>query len=120
MKSWLDNNLKGIQIKLDGKSHSLRLTQLADDATIFVNSKQEITIALNLIEIFGSFSGLKLNRNKTEGIWLGKLKHCKEKYENINWSTSVVKSLGVYFGRNKAECKKLNIEKQLQKNRKKH
>jgi hypothetical protein len=30
-----DNNLKGIQIKLEGRTHSLKLSQLADDTTIF-------------------------------------------------------------------------------------
>ena len=37
-------------------------------------SKDEISRALNLIETFGTLSGLKLNRNKTESIWLGALK----------------------------------------------
>jgi hypothetical protein len=30
---------------------------------------------MNIIEEFGNLSGLKLNKNKTEGIWLGRLKH---------------------------------------------
>ena len=51
-------------------------------------------------------------------MWLGKLKHCKDKYENINWLKSVVKCLGVYFGRNREECRRLNIEKQLIKTEK--
>jgi hypothetical protein len=38
-------------------------------------SKHEITIAMNIIEEFGNLSGFKLNKNKTEGIWLGRLKH---------------------------------------------
>jgi hypothetical protein len=38
--------------------------------------------------------------------------------ENINWVTDYVKCLGIYFGHNKAECKKLNIEKQLLKSEK--
>lgn len=63
-----DNNIKGIQIKLDNKTHSLKLSQLTDDTTIFVKSKQEYKVALNIIEIFGSLSGLKLNRYKTDGI----------------------------------------------------
>ena len=33
-----DKNLKGIQIKLDGRTHSLKLSQLADDTTVFVQS----------------------------------------------------------------------------------
>jgi hypothetical protein len=32
---------------------------------------------MNEIDIFGSFVGLVLNRNKAEGIWIGKLKNCK-------------------------------------------
>jgi hypothetical protein len=32
--------------------------------------------------------------------------------------TDYVKCLGIYFGHNKAECKKLNIEKQLLKSEK--
>ena len=113
-----DKNLKGIQIKLDGRTHSLKLSQLADDTTVFVQSKIEISIAFNIIETFGSFSGLILNRNKTEDMWIGCLKHCKDKIENINWVTDYVKCLGIYFGHNKAECKKLNIEKQLLKSEK--
>ena len=109
------HNIKGIQIKLDSKSHSLKLSQLADDTSVFVSSKQEISLILNLIEIFGSLSGLKLNRNKTEGLWLGKLKHTKDKYENINWATDTVKCLGIYFGYDKLKCNKLNLEKQFLK-----
>jgi hypothetical protein len=46
-----DKNLKGIQIKLDGRTHSLKLSQLADDTTVFVQSKKEISIAFNIIDI---------------------------------------------------------------------
>ena len=81
-----DTGIKGFQIKLDSKTHSLKISQLADDTTLFLKCKQEISYALNLIEIFGTLSGLKLNRSKTEGIWLGRLKSCKDKYENINWN----------------------------------
>jgi hypothetical protein len=67
--------------------HPLFITQvciqLADDTTLFVSSKTDIALAMNEIEIFGSFSGLILNRNKTEGIWIGKLKNCKDKIRGI-------------------------------------
>ena len=110
-----DHNLKGFEIKIDGKTHTLKISQLADDTTLFLKSKQDISKALNMIEKFGSLSGLKLNRSKTEGIWLGKQKHCKEKYENINFTEKPIKSLGIYFGHNKKECQKLNFDKQLEK-----
>ena len=38
---------------------------------------------MNEIEFFGNFSSLMINRNKTEGLWIGKLKHSKDKEENI-------------------------------------
>ena len=65
------------------------------------NLKKEISIALNIIETFGSFSGLILNRNKTEGMWIGCLKNCKNNVENIDWVTDYVNCLGIYFGHNK-------------------
>ena len=110
-----NKRLKGIDIKLNGKNCSLKICQLADDTTLFLKSRQDITLAINIIEMFGSFSGLKLNRNKTEGIWLGKLKHSRDKFENINWCSDPVKSLGMFFGYDNKECQKLNIEKQLLK-----
>jgi hypothetical protein len=50
-------------------------SQFADDTTLFCTSKEEIYLAFNEIETFRSFSGLLMNKNKTGGIWVGKLKH---------------------------------------------
>jgi len=99
--------IRAIEIKLNSTTGNLKICQLADD-TLFLKSKHEITIAMNIIEEFGNLSGLKLNKNKTEGIWLGRLKHTKDKYENISWTNEPVKSLGVYFGYNKTQSDKLN------------
>ena len=68
---------------------------------------------MNIIEEFSNISGLKLNKNKTEEIWLAKLKHTKDKYENISWTNEPVKSLRVYFGYNKAQCHKLIYGKHI-------
>ena len=69
------------------KTHSIKISQLADDTTLFCTSKEEIYIAFNEIETFGSFSGLLMNKNKTGGIWVGKLKHSKDKLEGIKKET---------------------------------
>jgi hypothetical protein len=39
-----------------------------------------------------------INRNKTEGLWIGKLKHSKDKEENIKWTNKPIKTLGIYYG----------------------
>ena len=110
-----NNDIKGIEIKLDGKTHSLIISQMADDTSLFLKSKEEIKKALNIIETFGTFSGLKLNKTKTEGIWIGRLKRSKDKIDNINFTDKPIKVLGVYFGLNKEECNKLNWESKMNK-----
>jgi hypothetical protein len=77
----------------DETTHSIKISRLADDTTLFCTSKEEIYIALNEIETFGSFSGLLMNKNKTGGIWVGKLKHSKDKIEGIKWYEKPFKTL---------------------------
>ena len=109
-----NKNINGIKVKIDEKAHIIKISQLADDTTLFVSSKTDIALAMNEIEIFGSFSGLILNRNKTEGIWIGKLKHCKDKIRGIKWTHNHVKALGIFFGHNKEACQQLNWQKKIE------
>jgi hypothetical protein len=41
-------------------------------------------------------------------LWIGKLKHSKDKVENIKWTNKPIKSLGIYYGHDYTECEKLN------------
>ena len=106
-------NIQGIKVNMNNTVKNIKLTQLADDTTLFLGAKNEINIALNIIENFGKHSGLVLNRNKTQGLWVGRLKLCQEKIGNITWSSHPIKALGLYFGCNKIECSKLNWENKL-------
>ena len=54
------------------------------------------------------FSGLKLNRSKTEGFLLGRLKNKQPNVQNISFSHKPIKTLGVYFGYDREECDRLN------------
>ena len=49
-----EKNIKGFQIKLNGKDCSIKICQLADDTTLFLKSKKETSLVMNLIETFGS------------------------------------------------------------------
>ena len=102
------SDIKGFRVTIDNKTHSIKISQLADDTTLFCSSKSDISKAMNIIETFGSFSGLKLNRNKTEGIWIGALKNSVDKIEGIRWTDRPVKALGIYFGHDRLKCEKLN------------
>lgn len=111
-----NKNVKGINIKLDGKSHSIKISQTTQH--FFCKDKNDVVAAMNEIEIFGSFSGLLLNRNKTEGLWIGKLKSCKDKIEGIKWGDKPITALGVFFGHDKEECKNLNWNGKIKKTNK--
>ena len=110
-----NKDIKGFQIKIDEQTHSIKISQLADDTTLYFNSKNDISVAMNEIEIFGNFLGLMINRNKTEGMWIGKLKHSKDKEEHIKWTNKPIKTLGIYYGHDYIECEKLNWEKKIEK-----
>ena len=91
------SSVKGITI---GK-HTYKLTQFADDTTIFLNrSKESLQAILNVLETFGSISGLKMNTEKTKLIWIGSKKHCKEKLNvssKLHWGDSEFNLLGIEF-----------------------
>ena len=57
-----NKDVKGFNIKLEEKTHTIKISQLADDTTIFLSSKQNMYNAMNEIKIFGSLSGLTLSR----------------------------------------------------------
>ena len=90
-------NLRNNNIKLDEKSHSIKISQLADNTTLFCKDKNDVISEMNIIEIFGSFSGLLVNRNKTEGLWIEKFKYCKDKIVWINWGVKPIKALGCFW-----------------------
>ena len=56
-------DIKGILVKDSDETHALKLTQLADDTTLFLKSIDEIPTALNIVEHFGKSSRLELNKD---------------------------------------------------------
>ena len=56
--------------------------QFADDTTLVLDgSHSSLKAALNILEIFGSYSGLKMNTSKTKVIWIGRKKYSKDKLD---------------------------------------
>ena len=63
--------VEGIDVRLDSCLKSIKICQLADDTTIFVKNIQSAKEAIEVVEKFGKVSGTKLNKSKTEMLWLG-------------------------------------------------
>ena len=106
-------NITGIGVNLVNETRFIKISQLADDTTLFLNNKHEIIPALNIIKEFGKYSGLELNKNKTEGMWIGRSKLNKYRVGDIAWPDGPIKALGVYFGHDKDQCNKLNWEAKI-------
>ena len=107
------NNINGFEIKCKNKPNHIKISQLADDTTLFVRSETDILNALQIIDYFGSLSGLQLNKTKTEAIWIGSKKHSTDKVGNILWTDQPIKALGIFFGHDKKQCEKLNWDSKL-------
>ena len=61
-------NIQGIEVKSQTTTHFIKICQLADDTTLFLKDENDIIESLRIVDEFGMFSGLKLNRSKTEGM----------------------------------------------------
>lgn len=104
-------NIKGIKVK---HSKEIKLTQMADDTTIFLESENYIPALLNEIQRFSEVSGLMLNKSKTKGLFLGNRRNNRRTIHGIDFSKSVVKALGIYFSANTQEAQQLNWNKLIE------
>ena len=104
-----NNNIRGIRT---GRSKEIKLTQMADDTTIFLESENITPILLNEIKRFSEVSGLVLNKTKTKGQLLGKNRRNNQlSIHGIDFTMTVIKSLGIYFSTNTQETMQLNWDK---------
>ena len=107
-----NNNIRGIKI---GRSKEIKLTQMADDTTVFLESENIIPILLNEIKRFSEVSGLILNKSKTKGLLLGRnRRNNHHKIHGIDFTMSAIKSLGIYFSTNTQESMQLNWDKLIE------
>ena len=72
----INPNIIGIKVE----NMEFKLTQFADDTTLILDGSQHsLQSALNTLEIYGNISGLKMNKEKTKVIWIGRKKFSKDK-----------------------------------------
>ena len=108
-----NENIKGLDIPFDKKTYkTVKLSQYADDMCLYLKDDQQLINAFDTILEFGKMSGLVLNIEKTEGLWLGGLENHNMTLFGIKFP-GVIKYLGIYIGRDVNECNKKNWEDKL-------
>lgn len=92
-----NKNLKGININ----GSVTLLSQYADDTQLYLDGSEAVLEeALNVLDRFYLISGLKINVEKTQVVWIGSLvgstaRLCQDK--QLDWVQNTFKVLGIVF-----------------------
>ena len=100
------NYIKIGGIKIDNQE--LKLVIFADDLTVFLKDKESFYQLSNTLHIFGVYSGLKINKQKTEVMNLGSSRVTAEDL-SVEHIPKAVKILGIHFTFDYALFQGLNL-----------
>jgi exonuclease III len=88
----ISDEIKGIKIG----DTEIKLVQMADDTTTFIEDENSLENILKLLDTFEKYAGLKLNKTKTEAMWIGKNRNNQHEPLQITW-VKQVHALGIFF-----------------------
>ena len=89
--------IKGLKIGLQEK----KILQFADDTSCIMMNPESIQQLFTLTDTFSTYSGLSLNKDKSQLIWLGPWKNKNYSLYNLNLQTDCFTMLGISLGYNK-------------------
>ena len=107
-------NSKSKGIKLPNNVE-IKLSQFSDDTTVICKEIESLKENITILNKFAEISGLKLNRKKTKGIWIGPQKKNKTKPQAIDITNEPTKTLGIYISDNRDESNVQSIFVKIQK-----
>ena len=92
---------------------SSHVIQYADDTALTLGDKQSVKKSIKIIKNFENVSGLEVNIDKCEGIWLGQLKDNSDTFEGISFNNGPIRCLGIYIAKDENICETKNWEQKL-------
>ena len=109
-------SIKGLK---NGNKES-KVSLYADDTTTFIHDDSSAVALFALLDRFSTLSGLRINKSKTEGLWLGLWKNRLGKDEpfGISWPKQYASSDGVVFAYETHVGEKINFDERLVKMKK--
>ena len=113
-----DENIRGINIA----NVECKLSQYADDTTMILDgSELSLSRTLLLLDNFAILSGLKINYEKTEALWMGSYKDRDFSIPSskpITWARGKVYALGVLFSTSEINESDINFREKIEKMKK--
>ena len=85
------------------QTNTTKIKQFADDTTLTLNPhnpEKDMKLAISIVEQFQEFSGLRLNKRKSEGIWMGYRKHERGRIHDIPMK-GMIQILGIFYSAEK-------------------
>ena len=100
-----NSNIKGIKMGIENPSLEsiIKIQQFADDTTLYLQDENDLETTLNIFGSFAKISGLRINKHKTEAMWLGRYKGREDRPHSLKWVRQA-KILGVYFRNDLSAC----------------
>ena len=109
----INQDIRGLSFN----NENLLMTQYADDTEFILDGSNtcfETTVMV--LTDFASMSGLNINYEKSQVMWIGSKIYCKDVYLphlKLNWNPKVFKILGIKFTTNIKEISEINFKNKL-------
>jgi hypothetical protein len=105
-----NNRISGIKIG----GCEFKISQYADDTCLYLSDEMSLKTALMVFQIFAKCSGLNINMDKSEAIWIGASSNYLHKPLNMKWTKGAT-CLGVYITNNIEEICDINYREKIKK-----
>jgi hypothetical protein len=99
-------------IKIGGTEY--KVSQYADDTCLFLQNEASLENALIIFQKISKCSGLNINMDKSEAIWIGASSNFRHKPFKLKWTQGAT-CLGVHIMNDLEEMTRINIEAKIQK-----
>ena len=93
--------IRGIPLPVSNpETHNseVKINGYVDDTQLFVSTEDSLVECFSILKCFEKSSGAKVNKNKTFGLYTGAWKNKMPEFNDINWTKTNIKTLGVHHG----------------------
>ena len=105
-----NNAIRGLQFD----NYEIKILSYADDTTAILKDETDAKKLFDFLKMFETVSGLKMNKDKTEGLWLGWKRNSNFKPLGIKWP-SIIKILGIHISYDKQLSLEKNFKEKVAK-----